>query len=54
MITAGPSSPGVGAPEYQPASAPLAGTSMVPSGRSPSSIVRTLRSSVGMITRVEL
>src|SRR5450830_494078 len=37
-MIAGPSSPGVGAPVYQPAGNPLGGTSIVPSAFSPRSI----------------
>src|SRR5665648_269888 len=37
-MIAGPSSPGVGAPVYQPAGKPSGGTSMVPSACRPSSI----------------
>src|ERR1019366_3192576 len=37
-MTAGPSSPGVGPPVYQPAGKPLGGTCSDPSARSPRSI----------------
>ena len=37
-MTAGPSSPGVGAPVYHPAGKPAGGTSIVPSSCRPSSI----------------
>src|SRR5665647_2450617 len=50
-MIAGPSSPGVGAPVYQPAGKPSGGTSMVPSACSPSSISSESTPIAGICTR---
>src|SRR5665647_2150577 len=50
-MTAGPSSPGVGAPVYQPAGKPSGGTSMVPSAFRPSSISSESTPIAGICTR---
>src|SRR5665811_2407292 len=50
-MIAGPSSPGVGAPVYQPAGKPSGGTSMVPSACRPSSISSESTPIAGICTR---
>src|SRR5450756_2033290 len=51
-MTAGPSSPGVGPPLYQPAGKPLGGTSKVPSGSNPSSISSVSTPIAGICRRI--
>src|SRR5674536_42226 len=50
-MIAGPSSPGVGAPVYQPAGKPPGGTSIVPSACRPSSISSESTPIAGICTR---
>src|SRR5450756_3142262 len=50
-MIAGPSSPGVGAPVYQPAGKPPGGTSIVPSACSPRSISSESTPIAGICTR---
>src|ERR1035437_3155623 len=51
-MTAGPSSPGVGPPLYQPAGKPVGGTSKVPSGSTPSSISAVSTPIAGICRRI--
>src|SRR5450830_1697808 len=50
-MIAGPSSPGVGAPVYQPAGKPTGGTSIVPSAFNPSAISLESTPIAGIVTR---